>query len=130
VTPLHGVVVNHTPYVLGNVLKRGVLRLETTPAPPRAKRIFIAVDTGFTGCFSLPEETLAHLKLDFLGYEGYVLANRQKVDVPPFSGRVVAGTAAYETRFIPGQGLMGVEFMSTLFGRLEVDFRAGSLTLK
>ena len=129
-TALFGVIRNHTPHVLANILKGGILRLETTPAPEEVARILITVDTGFTGGFSLPEEQMAHLKLDFLGYVSYVLADGRKADTPTFMGEAMVESKVIQTRFIPGQPLMGIEFMEAAFSSLAIDFRSGQLTLQ
>ncbi len=116
--------------MLGNFLKSGVLRLKTTPVPKDAAPVLIAVDTGFSGGFSLPEEKLSLLKLNPLGYESYVLANRERVHLPVFQGQVMVGEVTYEARFLPGQPLLGVEFMETAFSSLHIDFGAGKMTLE
>ena len=50
--------------------------------------------------------------------------------MPVYVGRVVVGQVVHEARFIPGQPLMGVEFMQAAFSSLHVDFRSGHVTLR
>lgn len=129
-TALVGAMDSKTPYVLARILRNGRLCLEAVQASSKATRLRVCVDTGFTGGFSLPETLLARLELDFLGYEPYILANRQRVEVPTFAGFVIVGRMSFEARFIPGQPLMGVEFMEAAFRTLRIDFRAGALVLR
>ncbi len=121
-TTLHGVIVKGTSYISANILKNGILRLETALVPKEAARISIVVDTGFSGGFSLPEKTLQFLNLDLLGYLPYILADGSEREVPTYLGHVVVGRRALEARFIPGQSLIGTEFMASVFSLLSKFF--------
>ena len=128
-TTLQGIVQHLTPQIAAFVLKTGIVRLGPAPASSSGTPVRIVVDTGFTGGISLPMLILQRLKLKFFAYVPYILADHRRVEIPTFDGYVIIGRKRFATRYLPGQPLLGMEFMEAVFARLHVDFRGQRLRL-
>ena len=82
----------------------------------------ITVDTGFSGGIAIPLEMLDEMDVEFFGYDTFTLATGDIVELPMFVGRVITGGCEIETWFIPGDSLLGMEFLSTVGSLLCFDF--------
>ncbi|MCM8766067.1 MAG: hypothetical protein NC920_04400 [Candidatus Omnitrophica bacterium] len=71
------------------------------------------VDTGFSGGIALPLDMLEKIGVRLTFYDTFRLATGQIVELPVFLGEVIIGNKKVETWFIPGDFLLGMEFLST-----------------
>ena len=83
----------------------------------------LTVDTGFSGGVALPEETLGKMNVEFFGYDTFSLATGEVVELPMSLGIVILGGREIETWFIPGDSLLGVEFLASAGSGLSLNFR-------
>jgi predicted aspartyl protease len=90
----------------------------------------LTVDSGFSGGIALPMEILSEMnvRLDF--YDTFRLATGEIVELPVFSGRVLIGGREVQTWFIPGDYLLGMEFLSSVGSILILNFKSGKVELK
>lgn len=87
------------------------------------------VDTGFTGGVSVSDDILDLLSLDFVGFEMFRLASGEIVDLPVYLGGVEVFGRKTKTWFIPGEPLLGMEFLSVVGNSLALDFKASTVEL-
>jgi predicted aspartyl protease len=87
------------------------------------------VDTGFTGGVSVSDSILDLLGLDFAGFDTFRLASGEVVELPVYLGYVEVFGQKIKTWFIPGEPLLGMEFLSTVGSTLVLDFRASTVEL-
>ena len=92
-------------------------------------KFFLTVDTGFSGGIALPVETLEKMDVEFFGYDTFTLATGDIVELPMFISKVIVKEQAIETWFIPGDSLLGMEFLSTAGSALFVNFEEGIVKL-
>lgn len=89
----------------------------------------LTVDTGFSGGIALPEEILDGMEGDFFGYDTFTLATGEVVELPMYLGRVILRNRVIQTWFIPGDFLLGMEFLSAAGSLLSLHFREGIVRL-
>jgi len=82
----------------------------------------LTVDTGFSGGIALPPNVLNNLNLELAFYDTFRLATGEIVELPVFIGEVTIGNSEVETWFIPGDYLLGMEFLSFAGSVLLLDF--------
>ncbi|MGQ9630030.1 MAG: hypothetical protein ACUVXI_06895 [bacterium] len=51
--------------------------------------------------------------IEFFGYDTFTLATGDIAELPMYLGKVVVGKYEIETWFIPGESLLGMEFLSS-----------------
>lgn len=90
----------------------------------------ITVDTGFSGGIAIPREMLDRMNMEFFGYDTFTLATGDIVELPMFVGKVILDDYEGETWFIPGDSLLGMEFLSTVGSILCFDFESGIVELR
>ncbi|MBC8185023.1 hypothetical protein H8E88_28350 [candidate division KSB1 bacterium] len=82
----------------------------------------ITIDTGFSGGIALPIEMLDKMKIDQIDYDTFKLATGEIIELPVFIGKAVVKKLVVETWFIPGDFLLGMEFLSSLGKILSMDY--------
>lgn len=120
---LAGRIRENCPVVRGRV-KDGILILGKT-GPEE-----MLIDTGFTGAIALPRRLLRRLRLDFIAVDSFTLATGQMVDLPAYTGMVRIGRREVRTWFIPGDFLVGMDFLRSISSRVVIDFETDSVTLQ
>ena len=91
--------------------------------------IYFTVDTGFSGGIALSEDLIQYMELEIAAYDTFKLANGEIVELPVYIGGVRIGDKRVETWFIPGNSLLGLEFLSNVGSILSFDLRRGSVQL-
>ena len=120
---LTGRIHENCPVVRARV-KEGVLIVR------RAGPEELLVDTGFTGAIALPARLLSRLRLTFIAVDTFTLATGEAVDLPAYAGVVRIGRRRVRTWFIPGDLLIGTDFLRSVCSQLSLDFEADSVTLQ
>ena len=87
------------------------------------------MDTGFNGGIALPEEILDRMKIEFFGYDTFTLASGDIIELPMYLGNVIIKKDEIETWFIPGDLLLGMEFLSSTGTVLSLDFEDETVKL-
>jgi predicted aspartyl protease len=91
--------------------------------------ILLTVDTGFSGGVALPKKMLDEMDVEFIGYDTFSLATGEIVELPMFLGKVIVKGHGVETWFIPGDLLVGMEFLSIAGSVLTLDFKDATVKL-
>lgn len=121
---VRGMIKDQAPVLAGWVDSKGKLCLGR-----RGPQSFI-VDTGFTGAIAVPEEMLSSLDVEHIGYDTFMLATGQEVELPVFLGEVRIARRRVQTWFIAGEHLIGMEFLGVAFSLFQIDFRRGTWALE
>ncbi|MCK4476581.1 MAG: hypothetical protein KAU16_07620 [Methanophagales archaeon] len=90
----------------------------------------LIVDTGFNGGIALPEEVLEEMGLELAGYDTFRLATGEVVELPMFLGKVIIKDFEVETWFIPGDWLLGMEFLYVAGRQLSLNFEDDTVKLR
>ncbi|MFQ6057891.1 MAG: hypothetical protein ACE5MB_03295 [Anaerolineae bacterium] len=91
--------------------------------------LLLTVDTGFSGGIALPKKRLDEMDVEFIGYDTFTLATGEVVELPMFLGKVIIKNYEVETWFIPGDLLVGMEFLSMAGSVLTLDFEDATVEL-
>jgi predicted aspartyl protease len=83
----------------------------------------MTVDTGFSGGIALPLKLIKRLGLEQVVYDRFQLGTGKFVDLPVFLGKVIVKNKAIETWFIPGDSLIGMEFLYSIGSALNFDLK-------
>ncbi|MDI6449129.1 hypothetical protein [Anaerobaca lacustris] len=121
---LRGEIRNSVPYFRYRLGSDGTLELSSRHGNE------ITADTGFTGAIALPEDALERMAVEFAAVEEFRLADGQRVQLPIFWGAVHLNGKSFETWFIPGDPLVGMEFFEVAGTQLNLDFKTGTICLK
>ena len=89
----------------------------------------LTVDTGFSGSIALPKDLLDAIGAELVDYGVFRLATGDEVELPVYWGEVGVGTKEVETWFIPGDPLLGMEFLSLVGSTLSLDLEGGLVEL-
>jgi len=92
--------------------------------------ILLTIDTGFSGGIALPQKMLDEINIEFIGYDAFTLATGEIVELPIFLGKVIVENQEIETWFIPGDLLVGMEFLSTAGKVLTLNFEESIIELR
>ncbi len=122
-TLIKGKIENLVPLFNGFVDEDGILNLQEDEG------FSLTVDTGFSGGIALPEEILDEMDVELVHFGVFRLATGDEVELPVFWGKVLVGDYEIETWFIPGDMLLGMEFLSLAGSRLYFDFEKGEVKL-
>lgn len=79
---------------------------------------------------TLPEKVLNEIDVEFIGYDTFTLATGDVVELPMFIGRVIIENQEVETWFIPGDLLVGMEFLSLAGKLLGLNFEEATVELR
>ncbi|MFQ6042942.1 MAG: hypothetical protein ACE5PV_18985 [Candidatus Poribacteria bacterium] len=89
----------------------------------------LTVDTGFSGGIALPEEILGEMNIELIDFGIFRLATGDEVELAVFWGKVLIRDFEIETWFIPGDSLLGMEFLSLAGSVLRFDFEREEVRL-
>ena len=115
-TLVRGKIEDFVPFFNGFVDEYGMLVVQ------KNGDLSLTVDTGFSGGIALPKETLDGMDVELIDFGIFRLATGDEVELPVFWGKVVVSTHEIETWFIPGDSLLGMEFLSLAGSILKLDF--------
>ena len=121
-TLIRGKIVNFVPSFNGALDEDGTLVLSEDG------ELSLTVDTGFNGGIALPDEILNEMEVDFFGYDTFTLATGDTIELPMYLGKVVLKGDEIETWFVPGDSLLGMEFLASAGTALSLNF--GDETVK
>ena len=122
-TPIQGEIIDFVPLFKAYVREEDLLLGEEGD-------ILLTVDTGFSGGIALPEKVLNEIDVEFIGYDIFTLATGDIVELPMFIGRVIIENQEVETWFIPGDLLVGMEFLSLAGKVLRLNFEEAVVELR
>jgi len=89
----------------------------------------MTVDTGFNGGIALPFESINKMGLEYQYFDTLELATGEVVDLPVFLSKVIIKDCVIETSFIPGNNLIGMEFLSAAGSVLSLNFKKAEVKL-
>ena len=92
--------------------------------------ILLTVDTGFSGGIALPQKMLDEMDVEFIGYDTFTVATGEIVELPIFLGKAIIKDRVIETWFIPGDLLIGMEFLSIVSRVLTFNFEEALVELR
>lgn len=87
----------------------------------------LVIDTGFTDGLMVPAHVIRRLHAPLAAHDDFELADGRVVRFPCYVGQVKVGRRIVPAQFMPGDGLIGMEFMETAFRELRMDFQTGAL---
>jgi len=90
----------------------------------------LTVDTGFSGGIALPIKIIEKIGLELVDIDTFRLATGEIVELPVFLGKVIIKDFEIETWFIPGDSLIGMEFLSSVGSLLSLDFEDSTIKLR
>jgi len=120
---IKGDIVNFVPFFNAHLDEDG--RLVVT----EGGNFSLTVDTGFSGGIALPLDILEKMNVELAFYDTFRLATGEVVELPVFLGNVIVGNYEVETWFIPGDSLLGMEFLSSAGSLLSFDFEKEEVKL-
>jgi predicted aspartyl protease len=115
-TLIRGKIEDLVPFFNGYVDDSGTLIIQGDG------NLALTVDTGFSGGIALPEEILEEMDIELIDYGTFELATGDEIELPVYWGKVMVKDDEIETWFVPGELLLGMEFLSSLGSRLSFDF--------
>lgn len=121
-TLIQGEIIDFVPLFKAHMRKEGLILGEEG-------NILLAVDTGFSGGIALPQRVLNEMDVEFIGYDTFTLATGEVVELPMFLGKVIIKNQEIETWFIPGDLLVGMEFLSIAGKVLTLNFEGAIVEL-
>lgn len=89
----------------------------------------LTVDTGFNGGIALKPEVIEKLEKELVGRVVYTLATGDSVELPVYSFKVVIAKKEIQTSLIPGDSLIGMEFLSSVGSMLSLNLRKNTIRL-
>jgi predicted aspartyl protease len=89
----------------------------------------MTVDTGFSGGIALPNKMIKQIGLKPVVYDKFRLGTGKVVALPVFRGKVVVKNKVIETWFIPGDPLIGKEFLYSIGSELAFSLKKNSVRL-
>ena len=95
----------------------------------RTDSLSLTVDTGFSGGIALPLKIIEQMNLEVADFDTFRLATGEVIELPVFLGKVIIDNQEVETWFIPGDGLIGMEFLAAVGSVLSLDFKNKSVKL-
>lgn len=90
----------------------------------------MTVDTGFSGGIALPSDIIEEMGLELVDFDTFKLATGKVVELPVFLGKVIIRNFELETWFIPGDLLLGMEFLSSTGKILSLNFKDENVKLQ
>jgi predicted aspartyl protease len=91
--------------------------------------ISLTVDTGFSGGVALPLDVLEKLNIKLAFYDTFKIATGEVIELPVYVGKATIAEVELETWFIPGDFLLGMEFLSAIASLLSFDFNSEEVSL-
>jgi len=87
----------------------------------------MTVDTGFSGGIALPDKLIKQIGLKPVVYDRFRLATGEVVNLPVFRGQVVVKNKAIKAWFIPGDSLIGMEFLYSAGSTLTFSLKKNAV---
>jgi len=122
-TLVRGKIKDFVHFFNGFVNEDGVLIIQ------KDGHLSLTVDTGFSGGIALPEEILDEMDVELIDFGIFRLATGDEVELPVFWGKVLVRDNEIETWFVPGDSLLGMEFLSLAGSVLSLDFEKEEVEL-
>ena len=119
---IQGKIIDFAPLFKAYVRKEGPILSEEGD-------LLLTVDTGFSGAVALPQKMLREVKVEPIGYGRFTLATGEVIQLPIFWGKAIIKNREIETWFIPGDFLIGIEFLSSAGKLLTLDFEEATVNL-
>ncbi len=123
-TRIKGKIQNFVPNFQGHISSEGILVLRENG------NMDLTVDTGFSGSIALPEKILKRMKAKIIDVGVFRLATGDEVELSVYWGSVRIGRVVMETWFVPGDSLIGMEFLSMAGSLLTLDFKKQNVALR
>lgn len=89
----------------------------------------MTIDTGFSGGLALPFDIIEKMGLELADFDTFKLATGEVIELPVFLGKVIIRDYEVETWFIPGDFLLGMEFLSSAGRILSLNFEDETVNL-
>ncbi|MBC8235077.1 hypothetical protein H8E77_36490 [bacterium] len=122
-TLVRGKIEDFVPFFNGFVNEDGVLIIQ------KKGDLSLTVDTGFSGGIAIPEGILDEMDVELIDFGIFRLATGDEVELPVFWGKVLVRDNEIETWFVPGDSLLGMEFLSLAGFVLSLDFEKEEVKL-
>jgi len=122
-TVTSGNINNFVPQVNAYLSNDGILSLSTKG------EISFTVDTGFSGGIAIPISIIEKMKTEIVTYDTFSLATGEIIELPVFIGDIRAGRKRIETWFIPGDFLLGMEFLYSVCKYISLDLIQDKIVL-
>ena len=90
----------------------------------------MTVDTGFSGGIAINLEVIDEMGLKLVDFDTFRLATGEIVELPVFLGKIFINENGVETWFIPGDSLLGMEFLSSAGRFLSLNFENKTVKLE
>lgn len=85
--------------------------------------------SGFNGSISLPDSVLKTMDVSPIDVGVFRLATGDEVELPVYWGKVHVSGKTFETWFVQGDALLGMEFLSLAGSLLMLDFKKENVKL-
>jgi len=89
----------------------------------------MTVDSGFSGGIALPRDLIKQIGLKPIVYDKFELATGDIVELPVYLGKVIVKNKTIVTGFIPGDHLIGMEFLYSAGSTLTFGFKKNAVKL-
>ena len=89
----------------------------------------LSIDTGFSGGVALPDKIIDEMCLELIDFDTFRLATGEIVELPVFLGKIIIKNYVVETWFVPGDSLIGMEFLALAGSILSLNFKEGIVKL-
>ena len=119
---MKGGIIDFVPFFKGSLTKNKLVISEDGD-------FFLTVDTGFSGSIALPLDTFKKLEVELAFYDTFKIATGEVIELPVFLGKAMIKNVDVETWFIPGDYLLGMEFLAEAGSILYFDFITGEVNL-
>lgn len=106
-TILRGHIVGYIPSVSSQIANGKLVLGESG-------NIEMTIDSGFSGGIALPHDILQALDKKRMGYDFFTLATGERVKLPTYRGTVIVNQKEIAASIIPGDKLIGMEFLSSV----------------
>ena len=122
-TVVKGNIENFVPVFKASLNKNAVFTLGDSGS------ISMTADTGLSGGIALPPNILEKMNVELVDFDTFRLATGKIVELPVFIGKVIVKHHEVETWFIPGDFLLGMEFLSSIGSVLLLNFDEDDIRL-
>jgi predicted aspartyl protease len=121
-TIFQGKIEDFVPFVKASIVD-GVLIID------KNGNFTMTVDSGFSSGIALPHKLIKQIGLKPIVYDKFELATGEIVELPVYLGKVIVKNKIIETGFIPGESLIGMEFLYSAGSILTFGFKKNTVKL-
>ena len=121
---IQGEIVDYVPFFKAYLEDKGNLVLDEDGD------FSMTVDTGFSGGIALPLGVIEDMDLELATFDTFTIATGEVIELPVFLGMVSIKGYGIETWFIPGDYLLGMEFLYSAGSILFLDFNDDTVNLE